>query len=309
MAYDVSNFSNYIARENEALTATLFAGGDTARFALYMGGIKGTTSVPHIGDSATLQAGNCKSPSGDTTVTGVDITVQPFTVFEGFCEDDLQTKFPNTILAPGSNNHDVPSEMEDRIIETKASAINETLEQTYWQGIKGSSGSFPLFDGFIKLIDAAGTAIDGNTADITAATGITTSNVVAAVGAMRVAAPAKVKRSKDFVIAVGDDVFDMYIQAQKKLNQYHYSAEHDEGVFKIGGSQGTLQRVYGLDGTDRMFASVGSNFIIGADVADESDVAKTWYDETDDKVYLRFKGKAGVQINNPSEIVEFTLVA
>lgn len=307
MSYDVSNFSKYIARENQALTATLFAGGDTAKFALYMGGVKGTSSVPHIADTATLQAGNCKSPSGDTVITEVNITVEPFTVFEGFCEDDLQDKFPNTILAPGSNNHDAPSEMEDRLIETKASKINEVLEQTYWRGTKGE-GSFPLFDGFIKLVDAAA-AIDGNTDGVTAIAGITKDNVIGIVNAMRVAAPAKVKRSKDFVIAVGDDVFDMYIQAQKDANQYSYNAEHDNGVYAIGGSQGKLIRVYGLDGTDRMFASVGANFITGADVDAEKDVAKVWYDETDDKVYLRFKGKAGVQINNPSEIVQFTLVA
>lgn len=270
-----------------------------------MGGVKGSTSVPHIGDSATLQGGTCNTPSGDTVLNEVKISVEPFTVFEGFCQDDLQNKFPNTVLAPGSNNHDMPSEMEARIIETKVSKINEVLEQTYWQGTEGS-GSFPLFDGFIELIDASGVAIDGNTGSETA---ITVSNVIGIIDAMRVAAPAKVKRSKDFVIAVGDDVFDMYIAAQKAANQYHYSAEHDEGTYKIGGSQGTLQRVYGLDGTDRMFASVGSNFIIGADVEDEKDVADVWYDQTDDKVYLRFKGKAGVQINNPSEIVEFTLGA
>jgi tryptophanyl-tRNA synthetase len=78
-------------------------------------------------------------------------------------------------------------------------------------------------------------------------------------------------------------------------------------VLKIGGSRGTLQRVYGLDGTDRMFASKGSNLIVGSDVNEEEKVMKIWYDETDDKVYMRTKGKAGVTISNPTEIVEFTL--
>jgi hypothetical protein len=302
MAYDVTNFTDYVARANEFLTATLFAGGDTGKFARFMAGVKGKTSVPHIGTSATLQAGNCKTPSGDTDITEVFIEVKPFTVFEGFCEDDLQTKFPNMVLAPGSSNNDAPAGWEEKIVETKVSAIQETLELTYWQGDTG--GTYTLFDGFIKLIDASGVAIDGNTS---AATTITKANVIDLVDAMYVASPAKVKRSGELVIAVGDDVFDLYIAAQKAANLYHYDAEHDNGVLKIGGSRGTLQRIYGLDGTDRMFAGRGSSFVVGSDVTEEENIMKIWYDETDDKVYMRSKGKAGVTIVNPEEIVEFTL--
>lgn len=302
MSYDVTNFTDYVARANEFLTATLFAGGDTGKFARFMAGVKGKTSVPHIGTSATLQAGNCKTPSGDTDITEVFIEVKPFTVFEGFCEDDLQTKFPNMVLAPGSSNNDAPAGWEEKIVETKVSVIQETLELTYWQGDTG--GTYTLFDGFIKLIDASGVAIDGNTS---AATAITKANVIDLVDAMYVASPAKVKRSGELVIAVGDDVFDLYIAAQKAANLYHYDAEHDNGVLKIGGSRGTLQRIYGLDGTDRMFAGSGSSFVVGSDVTEEENIMKIWYDETDDKVYMRSKGKAGVTIVNPEEIVEFTL--
>lgn len=302
MAYDVTEFTDYVNRESEALTATLFAGGDTARFALYMAGIKGSTTVPNISGGATIQAGFCKTPSGDTVVSEVTINVAPFTVFEGYCEDDLQSKFPNMVLAPGSSNHDAPSGWQEKIIEVKTASINEQLELLYWQGDK--AGALSLFDGFIKRIDASGLAVDGNT---TAATAITPANVISLVDNMYISSPAKIKRSGELVITVGDDVFDMYIAAQKTANLYHYDAEHDNGVFKIGGSRGTLQRVYGLDGTDRMFASKGSNFVVGSDVEGEEKIMKVWYDETDDKVYMRVKGKAGVQITNPEEIVEFTL--
>ena len=302
MAYNVTNFSDYVARESKTLTKTLFVGGDTGKFAMAMGGIKGSTTVPHV-SGTTLQGGSCPSPSGTSTVTEVTITVAPFTVFEGYCQDDLQDKFPNTVLAPGSNNHDAPAEFEEALVAEKIAATQETLELTYWQG-NTASGSYKLFDGFIKKIDAASGPIDGNTGSVTS---LTKANIISVIDAIRVAAPAKVKRNKNFSILVGDDVFDMYIAALKAANLYHYSAEHDNGVLKLGGSQGTLYRVYGLDGTDRIFASVGSNFVIGSDVEDENKVADVFYDQTDDKVYLRIKGKAGVAIANPSEIVEFTL--
>lgn len=301
--YDVTNFTDYVGKESKALTATLFAGGDTARFALIMAGVKGSTKVPHIASQATLQAGNCKTPSGDTPISEVTISVNPFTVFESFCQDDLQEKFPNMVLAPGSSNHDAPKEWEETIVDTKIAAIQKTLELTYWQG-DTSTGSYQLFDGFIKLIDAATGVVSGNTSGATA---ISVTNVIGLVDDMYTSMTAEVKRSGEAVILVGDDVFDLYIAAQKAANQYHYDAEHDNGIYKIGGSRGTLQRVYGLDGTDRMFASKGSNFILGSDVPEEENIMKIWYSEDDDLLYMRTKGKAGTTIANPTEIVEFTL--
>lgn len=303
MAYDVTQFTDYVSRSNDVLTATLFTGGDTGKFALFMAGVKGKESVPHIGGAATLQAGNCKTPSGTTNVSEIFIEVKAWTFYEGFCEDDLQKKFPNMVLAAGSSNADSPKGWQEKVIDVKIASMQETLELTNWQG-DTTTGSYQLFDGYIKLIDAAAGTIDGNTSNATA---ITKANVIGLVDDMYVSSPTKVKRSGEMVILAGDDVFDLYIAAQKAANQYHYDAEHDNGVLKLGGSRGTLQRVYGLDGTDRMFASKGSNFIVGADVEEEEKIVKVWYDETDDKVYLRSKGKSGVTIANPTEIVEFTL--
>lgn len=303
MAYNLTNFQDYIARENLVLTKTLFAGGDTLKFARLINGVKGKTTVPHVVNEATLQKGGCAGPSGDAVGSTVDLEVAPFTVHEEFCNDDLQTKFPNTVLAPGSNNHDAPKEWEDAIIDNKISSVNEQLEVMYWQG---DTDSGDLFDGYIKQIDALNKSVDGNPTDATA---IDLSNVIELVEGMRTVAPAKVKRHRDFTILVGDDVFDMYIQALKAANLYHYSAEHSEGVIRIGGSGATLRRVYGLNETGRMFASVGYNFIVGADVEEEKDIVHMYYDEPSDKVGLRIKGKAGVTVSNPEEIVEFTLEA
>ena len=305
MAYDLTKFTDFIGRENEVLTSTLFAGGDTAKIARYMTGIKGSTEVPKISGKANIQKGTCNTPNGSTAGDLVKISVEPFTVYESFCADDLQTKFPNMVLAPGSNNADTPKEWEEALIEVKISDIAEQLELLYWQG-DTTGTDHTLFDGFLKKIDAAG-AINGNTSG---ATEITKDNVKGLVEDMRTAAPAKVKRHKDFVIAVGDDVFDLYIQAEKEDNLYHYKPEHDEGTYRIGGSGATLQRVYGLDDQKRMVATIKQNLIIGSDLENEHAVADMWYDKTSDLTYFRVKAKVGVQIDNATnEIVEFTLSA
>lgn len=302
MSYNLDNFTEFVNRESQALTATLFMGGDSAKVAMYMGGVKGKTEVPKMAGTATLQKGTCKTPSGETVVSTTTIEVEPWTFFESFCEDDLQNKFPNMVLAKGSSNSDTPQGWQETIVELKVASINETLELTYWQG--DTAGTYNLFDGWLKRIDAATGVIAGNTSG---ATEINKTNVISLVDDMYVAAPAKVKRAGNLSINVGDDVFDLYIAALKAANLYHYSAEHEDGTLKIGGNRGILQRQYGLNGTDRMIAVGGQHLIIGADVIDEGQVMKIWYSEDDDKVYFRSKAKSGVTIDNPEEIVEFTL--
>lgn len=306
MAYDVSSFTDYVGRENEFLTATLFSGGDTGKFARFMTGVKGKDSIPKVDGDATIQKGTCKTPSGTTTVTEYFIEVEQWEYYEGFCEDDLQKKFPNTVLAPGSSNADSPPQWQETVVDVKVSSINKTLELTYWQG--DTAGTYTLFDGFIKKIDAAGTAIDGNTSGTTAATGITKGNVIGLVDDMVAAALVDTKEADDFQVLVGNDVFDLYIQAIKDANNYHYSADNDGQTYLIGGSGKLLRKVRGLNGTSRMFASRGSYFVVGMDIEDEHNVLKIWYSEDDDKVYFRTKAKSGVTPVNVNEIVEFTLV-
>ena len=302
MAYDVSAFTDYVGRENDFLTSTLFSGGDTGKFARFMTGVKGKTSIPKIDGDATIQKGTCKTASGDTDITEYFIEVEQWEYFEGFCEDDLQNKFPNTVLAPGSSNSDAPPQWQEKVVDVKVASIQKTLELTYWQG--DTAGTYNLFDGFLKLIDADGNAVDGNT---TSATAITAANVVGLVDAMINASDVDVKEADDFAVLVGNDTFSLYIQALKTANNYHFSPENDGQTYMIGGSNIVLRKVRGLNGTDRMFAGRGSAFVVGMDVEAEEEIFNIWYSEDDDLLYFRTKAKSGVVPVNIDEIVEFTL--
>ena len=304
MAYDVSAFTDYVGRENDFLTSTLFSGGDTGKFARFMTGVKGKTSIPKIDGDATIQKGTCKTASGDTDITEYFIEVAQWEYFEGFCEDDLQNKFPNTVLAPGSSNSDAPPQWQEKVVDVKVASIQKTLELTYWQG--DTDGTYTLFDGFLKLIDADGNAVDGNT---TSATAITAANVVGLVDAMINASDVDVKEADDFAVLVGNDTFSLYIQALKTANNYHFSPENDGQTYMIGGSNIVLRKVRGLNGTDRMFAGRGSAFVVGMDVEAEEEIFNIWYSEDDDLLYFRTKAKSGVVPVNIDEIVEFTLTS
>lgn len=303
MSFDLTGFTSHVEDSNDILTATLFTGGDTGKFARFETGVKGKRKIPTIEGDAILQKGTCKSASGTTVFDEVFIEVQEWTYHEDFCLGDLEDKLPNMVLAPGSNTESLPQAWESKMVDVKISSINKQLELTYWQG--DTAGTYTMFDGFIKVIDALGTALDGNT---TGATEITKSNIIGLVDDMVVKAPVDVKEDDTFEVFVGNDAFDLYIAAIKDANNFHISADNNGETYQIGGSAKTLRKVRGLNGTDRMYASVGRNFVVGMDVAAEENVMSIFYVEKDDKVNFRVKAKSGVNVFNAAEIVEFTVV-
>lgn len=310
MAYDFTNISDYVKRESDILTATLFNSNDTAGFAKFLTGVKTSVEIPKITGEAILQPEGAKAPSGSTKGELVTLATKGIVYYDSFDQDELQSKLPNEMLAPGSNNAETPKPWEEKLIDTKISSIAEQLEMTYWQGDTAGTG-YNRFDGFLKAIDANTEVISANAATIVegGVNAITIDNVRGLVESMRDAAPAKVKRNKDFSVFVGDDIFDLYIKSEKSANMYHYKPEHDNGVYRIGGSGMNLVRVAGLEGTNRMVATTGANLIVGCDVENEHNFLDIWYDKTKDLTYMRVKFRAGVTLQNPQEIVEFTLAS
>lgn len=305
MAYNVTTFNDYISRESKPLTKSLFIGDNTGLYSRVMSNVKGSTSVPHIGGEATLQTGNCATPSGSTTLTEVLLTVTPLTFAESVCTDDLQDKFPNTILAAGANTEgDQPQEFEEVYISQKISSIGKTLANTYWQG-NTASGPYRLFDGLIKKIDA-GSPIDGNTSSATA---ITKANVLGLVEDIIEAAPVDVQESEWFTLYVGIDTFNKYISSTKAANLFHADASNRNKVYHIEEFNCTLVGVRGLSGTNRMFAANAMNVILGNDLPEDEAVMKVIYSEDTDKTIFRTKLKAGTAVANIDEIVEFTVSA
>lgn len=423
MSYDLTNFTSHVEDSNDILTATLFSGGDTGKFARFETGVKGKRKVPTIEGDVILQNGTCKDANGTTVIGEVFIEVQDWTYHESFCVADLEDKLPNSVLAPGSNATSIPKPWESKMVDVKVAAMQKKLELTYWQG--DTEGTYSNFDGFIKKIDALGTAIDGNiknyaanqveakatgtitlsssvagdyvvlngltytgvngaksdnteysvdTGDteaaldladsissdsrhgvsgyltalstlgvvtvtsnltgiegnkvtmttpdatitlsgatlsggINASIGINKDNVITIVDDIISVASVDVKEDETFEVFCGNDVFDVYIGAVKAANNYHESADNDGQTYKIGGSGKILRKVRGLNGTDRLFATVGRNFVVGMDKNKEDAAIHIFYVEDTDTVHFRTKAKSGVTVFNAAEIVEFTLVA
>jgi hypothetical protein len=68
---------------------------------------------------------------------------------------DLRSKYTNVMLASGLNSSHESNPFEQLYLDEKISKINKEIEIVDWRGDTGGAGNLAMYDGLIKLIDAA----------------------------------------------------------------------------------------------------------------------------------------------------------
>jgi len=312
MSFNVASLTNYVNEQSTDLISRLYFEKTSSDYFTLQSGVKKTDALHLLAVTAFPQDGSGCSPtaSGDVVFSNRDITVGQITYFSGFCMKDLIPKYTQILLRAGNaETEDMAFEAEvaDSIIKT----IMEHNEVADWQGDTASGNVYiNRYDGLIKIIDAATTAVDGNTTSATAITSGSSGNVDTLVNAMANARPAKVKSALNQVLFVGQDTFDKYVDTLNAKNLFNVDATSWANYsVSIPGKNITLVGVVGLDGTDRMFLGTQENFFLGFDLQNDEEEFDMWYEKKDDKVYYRVKFKRGLQVAYPNEIVEFTLAS
>jgi hypothetical protein len=310
MSFNVASLTNYVNEQSTDLISRLYFEKTSSDYFTLQSGVKKTDALHLLAVTAFPQDGSGCSPtaSGDVVFSNRDITVGQITYFSGFCMKDLIPKYTQILLRAGNAETEemaFEAEVADSIIKT----IMEHNEVADWQGNTASGNVYiNRYDGLIKIIDAATTAVDGNTTSATAITSGASGNVDSLVNAMANARPAKVKSALNQVLFVGQDTFDKYVDTLNAKNLFNVDATSWANYsVSIPGKNITLVGVVGLDGTDRMFLGTQENFFLGFDLQNDEEEFDMWYEKKDDKVYYRVKFKRGLQVAYPNEIVEFTL--
>lgn len=325
MALDVSTLTSYVIENEDQLVAKSLFGSRTSDLirseGTVMTGVKSSQQINILATDAIFQngAGCTRTSSGSTSLTQRKVTVGEVAVVEDICVKTLRSTYVSKKLAKGSDENALPFEQE--YTDLKSKTIAKQLEIAIWQGDTDSTNAnLSRFDGYIKLIDAATTAVAANAAAyidggaIAAATGITVANVKKVVNAMWLALPADVTGQDDIRVFCGWDTFNKFISAFTDQNLFNFAPSGSEvsaanGVVIIPGTNYKLTAVHGLDGTNRLFAGRMSNFYAAVDLEGEEDQFSMMEDQFKD--YLRFKAqfKYGVNVAFPNEIVQFKLTA
>lgn len=324
MALNVDTLTSYvIENENLLVTKSLF-GARTAELIMSEGnvmtGVKFAEKINILSTDAIFQngAGCTRVSSGTTSLTQRQVTIGEIAVVEDICVKTLNRTYMSKKMTGGSNDNKLPFEQE--YTDLKARTIAKQLEVGLWQGDTDSlNANLSRFDGLIKLIEAAGTAVNSNqtaygigVTPITVATGITLSNVKAIVNSVWLAFPSDVTGQDGLRIFCGWDTFNKFINAFTDQNLFNFAPAGSEvsaanGVVIIPGTNYKLTAVHGLDGTNKLFGINMSNIYLGVDLENEEDKFSMMEDQFKD--YLRFKVqfKQGINVAFPDEIVEFKL--
>lgn len=313
MSLSLGTLTAYVDEHKLPLIVKSLYGGETAQLMNKQTGIKNKATINVLSTDAVFQAdsGCSFASTGTTSITQRTIEVAPIKVNEDICAKSLRAYYTNKMLAAGSLAEGKSIPFEQEYVELKASTIATQLETAYWQGDTSHwNTNLKQFNGFIKLIDTAAASVNGNPTSITTGTGIVAANVVGIFNKIYDLIPLGVIRQSDTMIFCGTDVFRTYAGALTAANLFHYTGAEEGGQFTITlpGRSIKVKALPGLDGTNRIFAGRTSNFYIGSDLEDDSEVFEIWESKDDRNIKYAAEFKAGVQVAFPDEIVSFKLV-
>jgi len=313
MAFDLSALSAYIEDQDFPLIAQMQATGGLAEVADIQTGIKGSSNLQFLSTDVVFGSDACTRTGADTTaLTQRTITVGAIAVSEDLCIKDLNGYWAQVLVKKGAaGEEEMPAEIEAVYMEKKMNALQNALTISDFQGdTLSATNNLSYYDGLLKIVDAAGTAVNGNTGAVTVATGISSSNVLDILDGMWESIPDNISEADDLSLWVPTSVYKKYVIALKNANLFHYSGDGEQ--VNLYGTNVALRSTVGLPGaagTERMILTRNSNVVIGMDGDADEDAMSVRLDPVSEKsIFFDVTFKRGVQVRFPDEVVQFTLV-
>lgn len=311
MSFDVSALSDYIENRDFPLVGAIqFDPEMTAAMATVQSGIKGKSNLHFLSTDVVFQDGNnCdRVANGTTTLTDKTITVADITISEDLCMADLVQKWAQILLQEGTlaGKQMLPEEIASIYFDEKRKLTAQALDVADWQGDTGSgTANLQRYDGWIIFIDA-GSPVDGNTGNVTVATGVDELNIIAILQGMFLSQPQNIRTSTDNSIFLPWEWYNFYIIALINANLFHYKGE--DGIPDLFGTNVKIKPTFGLNETDRMFLTWNRNLVIGVDGENDGEYDFRLDPVTNKKIFVDADFTRGTQVQFVEDVVEFTLV-
>lgn len=313
MSFDLSALNAYIEDQDFPLVAKMQATGGLAAVANIQTNIKDSSNLQFLDTTVSFVDDTCTRTAGDTTsFSQRTITVGAIAVSEDLCIKELNGFWTQTMVRQGCmGEQELPDPIEAVWMQRKMNGIERQLTISDFQGDTASGdANLNKYDGFIKIVDAEVSVVDGNVDGVTASTGITTSNVLNILDGMWTSIPDDISEREDLSLWLPTSVYKKYIVALKNANLYHIAVQDGETV--LYGTNVAVRPTIGLPGAagdERMFLTYDENITIGMDGdAEEENFDIRLNPVSKKNILFDTCFKRGVQVAYPEYIVEFTLV-
>jgi hypothetical protein len=306
--YDVADLGAYVDEQRNELLVRQVTEARTLQLIKTQEGIKGSEKLKLLSDTLTYQTADCEMTDlGETKFSDRQITVEPIGYKKGFCNDDLVGFWTQLALPAGAmaQNKELPFEA---LITNYILSLNALeLDKLIWKGNKTTgSGNLAFMNGFASFLTVANGCTNLNPSNATA---INAGNAYDLFYDMFNSMDSAVAESPEKVAFCGRENFNYLVKNLVDLNFFHYSPADIASMTSviIPGTDLTVEKVPGLNGDSRVFVGKRSAFTFGTDLASDSSNFELWYSQDDDKLYIRSKFKAGVQVPFLNEIGVFVL--
>tara|TARA_R110002020_G_scaffold414507_2_gene623984 strand:- start:2252 stop:3211 length:960 start_codon:yes stop_codon:yes gene_type:complete len=267
-------------------------------------------------DSNVIKDATCDfTDTAAITLTERILQPEEFQVNLELCKKDFRSDWEAVSMGYSAFDN-LPPKFSDYLIGHVSGLVAEKTENNIWSGANANAGEF---DGFTTLL-----AADGDVVDVAAAT-VTSSNVIAQLGAIVDAIPSALYGKEDLFIYVSQNIARAYVRALGGFGILQ-NAAGSENVSDIGangvGGQGTMWWQNGalsFDGVklfvangladNRAVAAQKSNLFFGTGLlSDHNEVKVIDMADLDGsqnvRVVMRFT--SGVQYGIGSEIVLYS---
>jgi len=206
-----------------------------------------------------------------STLTLTERVLQPeeFQVNLQLCKKDFVSDW-EAISMGYSAYSDLPASFSDFLLAHVSSKVAQRIETNIWAGANATEGQF---DGFQTTLGA-----DGDVNDVTATT-VTSSNVIAQIGAVVDAIPSTVYGAEDLTIYAAPNVYRAYVRALGGFASNVGAAGTDsKGTQWFNGGALTFDGINielaGGMGSDKMVAAEKSNLFFGTGLLSDTNEVK-----------------------------------
>lgn len=244
-------------------------------------------------------------PTSTVTLTERILQPEEFQINLSLCKKDFRSDW-EAIQMGYSAFDNLPPSFQDFLLAHVAAKAAENNEISIWRGVNATAGQF---DGFVTLATADATVID------VAGTAITAANVIAEMGKVVDAIPARIYGKEDLYLYVSQNVARAYVRALGGFGASGLGANGTNAMGTQWFNNGSLSfdgvKVFVAEGlaNNFMMAAQKSNLYFGTGLlSDHNEVRLIDTSETlgDQNVRVVMRFTAGVQYGIGSEIVLYT---
>lgn len=286
MAFDLSALTKYTDELSFELIGKAVLTTDLMSEIDLRTGLKaGTVAINLLEGDMTITDLACGwDPSGDITLSQVDLVIRDKQVKMELCPQDLREYWASQALKASAHNEEIPAE--------------QVIADYYVKQLKKANEAF--------LINGDGTA-DGIKGQVTVAKGAnlqigatasawTVSNAVEQALNIFDAIAEEVKDREDLIMVVSPAAFANLRRALVAQNYFHYS-QGDAKVLDLPGANIKVVKSSGLIGSNYVFAGPAAFIVAGTGLEDDFSTFKFFYDQGEDIVKFMAKWRLGVAVH------------